>query len=615
MSRQVFLESLDFLERSKVPEVRLLGGEPSLHPDFTWFLDQIRQSRLPLFLFSNGLMPEPVLDHLEKFSPNQLSILINANHVENTYKDLNDKLKLVFERFHESVKLGYTIRTRKPRLDFLVDLIEHYQLRRSVRLGLANPCLDHQNHYLPAKDYPSVGQSICDFHVTHKKKGIQIDFDCGFVACMFPEDFLAIYLQIIKQGCGAIPDILPDGSIIPCYPMESLPREHISSKSDALEVNQRFNESLKAYRSLGIYPECSSCQLKAANLCSGGCLALAMQRLHSCSKDKEVIASISVKPDTQQFAQKRTVKPFALPYVDQPPAFWQALKKDYGSYITSLYLPLPDHAIASGRPVQPQKHVKAFLNESLFSHTVLLNPISLPEPAAEIAPVAIEALHAFRENYGLDEVVLTDPILARLIREKLPDLSLTASTLMDISTPLQLVMLDDIFETLVPSGKIMRDIVALEKLKSRFRGKIRLLVNECCLPGCTFRTQHFYEMAYSPNPNPGSLCNDLLEKEPWLRLTGAWVLPQHLYFFDGLYDELKLAGRVTLNNPEKYRQVLDAYLHQKPLRPHQIGGGPASVLTPMDITDSFFEQTLNCRLDCHQCDICKDYYMAQINDR
>ena len=95
-----------------------------------------------------------------------------------------------------------------------------------------------------------------------------------------------------------------------------------------------------------------------------------------------------------------------------------------------------------------------------------------------------------------------------------------------------------------------------------------------------------------------------------MRLTGAWVLPQHLYLYDGIYDELKLAGRVTLRDPKKYITALDAYLHRKPLPPNEIGGGPASVLEPIEITEEFFAQTLHCRHQCYTCTICRDYYQT-----
>jgi hypothetical protein len=136
---------------------------------------------------------------------------------------------------------------------------------------------------------------------------------------------------------------------------------------------------------------------------------------------------------------------------------------------------------------------------------------------------------------------------------------------------------------------------------------LRLIVNEACLPGCPHRVQHFHEMAHLAE-SPRSLCQDLLTRQPWLRLTGAWVLPQHLHLYSGICDEWKLAGRVTLKDPGRYLRVLDAYVNQTPLTPDRIGGGPASVLMALPIDEAFFEHTLNCGRDCHRCSICRDYY-------
>jgi hypothetical protein len=126
--------------------------------------------------------------------------------------------------------------------------------------------------------------------------------------------------------------------------------------------------------------------------------------------------------------------------------------------------------------------------------------------------------------------------------------------------------------------------------------------------------QHFQEMA-SGLSHPQSLCQELLEQQPWMRLTGAWVLPQHLHLYDGLYDELKLAGRVTLGEEAAYRRVLEAYICRRPLGPHAIGGGPASVLEPIEITEEFFARTLECGQRCHECSRCREYYEHEIRNR
>lgn len=608
----MFLDSLDFLKRSNIQQVRLLGGEPTTHPDFCWFLDQVSESGLPLFLFSNGLMPESSRAKLEKFDPEKLSILLTVNHPEKLSAHQQKLKALTFRRLNHAIKLSYSLQTAKPQLDFLISLIEKYDLCKSVRLGLANPSLEGNNSYLPAKDYVEAGSSIYQFYKKAHKKGIQIDFDCGFVPCMFPEEFLNIFFEKVGHSCGSIPDILPDGTAIFCYPLASANRLDFNHDDDAHILNRKLEEGMMPYRTIGIFRECSSCSLKKANLCAGGCLALAMKRIRTGSEDYKVsnsgIPAISFKNAPIENKNDKTIERFVIPYIDQPATFWQQLNEEFGPSIKAIYFPLPGNLIGSGRPLQPGKHLEEFLSLSLFPYSVLLNPLTLERPVNEIAGSIIHSLKEFQQNHELAEVTVTDLMLAKHIKDKFPAIQLTASTLMDLSKPNQVLMLEEIFDTIVPSSRIMRDLNSIKELKKAFRGRIRLLVNEACLPGCPFRVQHFHEMANCHLQNPKSLCNNLLEEMPWMRLTGAWVLPQHLYHYQGLFDEIKLAGRVTLNNPGTYRRVLDAYIHKKKLMPHEIGGGPASVLDPIDIDDNFFEKTLYCNHYCHTCTICKDYF-------
>jgi hypothetical protein len=91
------------------------------------------------------------------------------------------------------------------------------------------------------------------------------------------------------------------------------------------------------------------------------------------------------------------------------------------------------------------------------------------------------------------------------------------------------------------------------------------------------------------------------------------VLPQFLHFYGGLYDELKLDGRVTLRKPEAYLHVLGHYVGRLPLRAHEIGGGPSSVLEPIEMSGELFEYTLTCGRRCHQCTRCPDFYQAALD--
>jgi hypothetical protein len=304
------------------------------------------------------------------------------------------------------------------------------------------------------------------------------------------------------------------------------------------------------------------------------------------------------------------MKTWIIPYIDQPPAFWEQVADRFGEQIRSVYFPMPREIVASGRPPQPGSFSESFLRCPL-PKTVLVNPIVLPQAAEQMAPAIIVALKRLSADYGLGSVTLANATLARMIKEALPEFRVGASILMGISTPAQALVVQEFVDSIVLDSRLLRDLSGLKRMRRAYAGEICLIVNEACLPGCVYRTQHFYEMGYSEHA-PQSLCQQTLEEMPWLRLTGAWVLPQHLHYYDGLYDSLKLAGRVTLRDPARYLQVLEAYLERKNALPHEIGGGPASPLAPLQISDEFFKHVLDCDKNCLICSACHAYYESAL---
>jgi hypothetical protein len=298
---------------------------------------------------------------------------------------------------------------------------------------------------------------------------------------------------------------------------------------------------------------------------------------------------------------------WSIPYTDQDPSFWEELRRGYGANVSEVYFPVRGEILPSGRSPQPETRLDEFLAGSPLPKSVLLNPIVLPCPAEEIAPSVLAELGRLAAEYEIRRVTVADLNLARIIRAALPDFRITLSTLAGISTPLQLEIIGDIADAIVPDSRVLRNLRELETLRRAYAGEIRLMVNEACLPGCPFRFQHFYEMG-AGIPMPESLCQTTLAGKPWLRLTGAWVLPRHLHHYNGLYDSLKLAGRVTLRDPRKYMAVLGAYIGRKPILPCDIGGGPASVLEPIDMPDDLFAKILRCDRNCPVCGACIEYY-------
>lgn len=303
---------------------------------------------------------------------------------------------------------------------------------------------------------------------------------------------------------------------------------------------------------------------------------------------------------------------FSIPYVDLPIAFWEKMALQYKSNIKDVYFPMEENVIGTGRPLQPNKFLKKFLESQVLPVSVLINPVVLQTPFEVVKDKLLKCIGKYMLVYNIKGITIANLSLAKEVKKYFPEIELTASTLMDISNEQQLVMIENVFDVLVPSSRVLRDRKKLQSLKAGFPGKIRILVNESCLSSCVYRTQHFFEMSNPEISHPCSLCNELLEQYPWLSLTGSWILPQHLVLIDGLYDELKLAGRVSLANPDRYFYVFSSYVNRTNLQPHEIGGGPASVNVPAIIDSDFYKITLECDKNCKRCFYCRDYWHKKI---
>lgn len=603
MSPALFDKALDFLARSGIDRVRLLGGEPTVHPAFPELVAKALSRDMSLLVFSNGLMPEPAIRCIEEAPAGSIEILVNASDGCAAPDVESERQKEILRRLGTRAMLSVNLHHAGIDPSFTLRWIREYGLASNVRVGLAHPSLGSDNSWLRPRQYRAVGERLAPFVAECRQQGVSIDFDCGFVPCMFPEgvlESLGLSAGDIGRRCSPVLDILSDGQVVCCYPLAALHREALTENVDAECLRRTFEESFSRYRPAGVLPQCSACALKRQGDCLGGCLAAAMERMRPTPWQAFVES-----PRTSIRRAAAASQRWVVPYIDQPLPFWRELRDDFGAEICEVYLPLPPEVIGSGRPPQPSQHTREFLESGLFQVNVLVNPVVLPEPVDVVAPRVVGILRTWRERYGIAGATVSNLLLASRIRDALPELQLVASTLLEIDTPAQALMLEDTFDVLVPATKVMRDISSLRRLRAAFPGRVRLIVNEACLPGCPHRRQHFYEMA-AGFENPESLCHDMLEREPWLRLTGAWVLPQHLHLYDNTYDELKLAGRVTLRDPARYRRVLGAYIARSELQPQEIGGGPAAVNWPISVSEEFYVHTLNCGHACDSCQRCRE---------
>lgn len=284
ISREAFEARLDFLVRSGVGEVRLIGGEPTLHPQFEALIAAAQQRGLKVIVFSHGVMKDSALRCLEQLPLDQCTVLINANasHPAADSERLMVRRQTALLRLGERALPGCNLYTSNIKLDWLIPLIMETGCRKAVRLGLAQPIVGADNLYLHPKQYRIIAEKIVRFAERAAEYGIRAEFDCGFVRCMFSDKELATLRRLdadIGWRCSPVLDIAMNDTAIHCFPLTNFATVAFDATTDdAAGLRTALAQQVAPYRQAGIYKECSSCAYKAAGECSGGCLGVTVRR-------------------------------------------------------------------------------------------------------------------------------------------------------------------------------------------------------------------------------------------------------------------------------------------------------------------------------------------------
>jgi sulfatase maturation enzyme AslB (radical SAM superfamily) len=281
-----FAARLDWLESSSIRQVRLLGGEPTLHPQFRELIEQVSRRHKHVLLFTHGWIPELALRVLEDFPAKKCRVIINMNArlPGRDPKVMEARRRDVFKRLGVRAQPGFNISERKFQLEPLFTLIQELGSRKAIRLGLAQPTLTGKNKHLHPKHYRQVGAQIANFAEEAARAGIVLEFDCGFVRCMFSQAELNVMQAAnvdIDWRCNPILDIDLDGSVFHCFPLAERFHTCLSSDRDAASLRSELFEATNPYRQAGIFRECSSCLQKQKGICTGGCLASTIRRFSS----------------------------------------------------------------------------------------------------------------------------------------------------------------------------------------------------------------------------------------------------------------------------------------------------------------------------------------------
>lgn len=191
-----FLEVLDDLRRLGHSHLRLLGGEPTRHPDFAWMLTRALERGFSVLVLSAGLVPHAVLKKLERLTPDQVTLLLPVVIPGEAWPHQLDQQAHLFGRLGARVLPGINLLFPSVKLDYALDWIERFGLSRRVRMEL-RPMTDADPQDLACR----VGE--CARRAAARGVRLELDGDCGPALDLLPDG------RVILTGRGRTPAASP----------------------------------------------------------------------------------------------------------------------------------------------------------------------------------------------------------------------------------------------------------------------------------------------------------------------------------------------------------------------------------------------------------------------
>lgn len=273
---------LEFLGRSIVGRVGIIGGEPTLHPDFANILTNVREfcesRNTKCTVFSNGIN---LYEYTRLFKEN-VGCLVNINHPdvlgESKWKELIRSLdRFSVCRSIDNINLGVNLYKDLEDYDFIFELATRYN-KNTIRVSYVAPTckfsgIDKDGYYERAKEI------FLPFLEKASSNYLKVRLDCNHIPrCYFTDEELCFMDSVVEGGyrdyCEPVVDITPDFQATACFGAYEL---FDLSGFENLEQVTRYLKYKKLYplAESNSGGKCSDCPKHKNLSCQGGCLAFA----------------------------------------------------------------------------------------------------------------------------------------------------------------------------------------------------------------------------------------------------------------------------------------------------------------------------------------------------
>ena len=276
MSMDVLEDIIELHKRNGAKRIRLIGGEPTIHPYFGAILDRLVSENYfeNIHIFSNMTFDKEVRDLLILSNEStRVSMLPNFNSIETT----KDKYELVKENIIKLAKenmintIGINLYDKDMDLQFLFDLVLESGVKH-IRWAITVP-----NHEIYS-DFDFKGYFSQFYNLLIKlfrfcnENRITNRIDCNSIPqCAFDVDQIATLVRLKpdifakKTNCNPVIDINPKLEAFRCFGLSDLYKTKVNKYTSVKNLERQIVSETKEFSDKLVLEECKDCDVYKFN--------------------------------------------------------------------------------------------------------------------------------------------------------------------------------------------------------------------------------------------------------------------------------------------------------------------------------------------------------------
>lgn len=291
MTLEAFDKALAFLTKSGPTCLGLIGGEPTLHPQFNVMLERIINNPYitEATIYTNGIL----LDKYMKLLVHpKFRMLVNWNTPsqigEQTFKRIQDNVDALMFEYHmkDRINLGLNLYDKDMDYSYMIDLLKRYNLHR-LRISLTVPNFEEGLRVDVMEYFRNNKSFLLRFFMDMDAIQVLPYYDCNKPPyCIWTDEereWLESYVKKYpvsestlighKSFCYPVVDILPTLQAVRCFGMSDFDKVKIDDFENVADIASYFLNSVDscAYK-ISAHESCKACYQRLTRHCTAGCI-------------------------------------------------------------------------------------------------------------------------------------------------------------------------------------------------------------------------------------------------------------------------------------------------------------------------------------------------------